>query len=134
MKRFCSIFLALMMTIGFSGWSKTQGVTVIKEEISVPYDSLGEVEVNSKLPFFRGRTIGSQFLNWVVTSDLDGNTSQEAYLQDYLNKKLIKAAKKNHNVDALIHVKYWPDLKAKKFPEGRVYARGEMIRYKRFAS
>ena len=51
-----------------------------------------------------------------------------------LDGKLVKAAKKRYNAEAVVNVQYWPDLSSEKFPQGKVYARGEMVRYKRFAS
>ncbi len=119
----------------FAGFSRVQDVVVTQDStsITVPYKSFGWVEVNRKAPLIQYRRIGGQLLYW-CSFGYFSNPTQSVYLQGLLNKLLAKAAKKRQGVEAVINTQYWPDLTAGQFPEGRIYAKGEMIRYKRAAA
>ena len=50
-----------------------------------------------------------------------------------MRKELADVAKKRYSSHDVINVVYWPDPELGSFPEGKVYARGTMIRYAKFA-
>lgn len=126
-----SMFL-LVMSVVATGCSRVQKVIATQEGMTASYESLGVLEVNRKAPSLQCKRFFGKILEWVTFGHYK-NVSQEVYLQRLLDKKLIKDAKKTHHAERVINVKYWPDLKAKKFPQGLIYAKGEMVRYKRFA-
>lgn len=134
MMRYVTLLMIFALIFSFisMGCSGTQKVIATQETLSVPYDSLGWVEVNRKAPRIQYRRITGQLWEW-MTFGHSPNISQEVYLQGLLNEKLVKASKEIHNAEKVIHVKYWPDLNSKKFPQGLVHVRGEAIRYKRFS-
>ena len=134
MKRSFVLMLALVMFFSLSaGCSSVQKVVAIQGEISEPYESIGSIEVERQAPRIPYRRIFGQVWEWVTWGHCE-NISREAYLQGLLNKKMLRAAKNNQNAEAVIHVEYWPDLTAKKFPRGLIYGKGDMVRYKRFAA
>lgn len=134
MKRFFALMLIGVMLLGMnSGCSGTQKVVASQGGISEPYESLGSIEVDRKAPRIQYRRISGQLWEWVTLGHYE-NITQEAYLQGLLDKKMIRDAKKIHHAEAVINVKYWPDLRAKKFPRGHIYGKGDMVRYKRFSA
>ena len=134
MKYSWALMLSVVMILGMhGGCSRVQKVVAIQGDLNPPYDSLGSIEVNRPAPRISCRRIFGQAWEWITFGRFE-NISQEAYLRDLLNEKILKVARKNHQAEAVIHMQYWPDLTASKFPQGRIYAKGEMIRYKRFPS
>ncbi|HNX68749.1 MAG TPA: hypothetical protein PLL75_07860 [Candidatus Omnitrophota bacterium] len=135
MKRSLAIMMAVSLMLGAAGCSSTQKIAATRGEVSggKAYDSLGSVEVSLKAPCIPYRRMFGQLWEWMTFGHCH-NISREDYLRGLLDKKLINAAKKGREAEEVIHVTYWPDLTTKKFPKGLVYAKGEMIRYKRFAS
>jgi len=134
MKYSWALMLVVVMLLGMNaGCSRTQKVVAMQGDLGKPYESLGSLEVDRKAPWIPYRRIFGQIGEWLTFGHAE-NISREAYLQGLLNKKILKAAKKNHQAEAVIHMQYWPDLNAKKFPQGLVYAKGEMVRYKRFSA
>lgn len=123
--------LIVLLSVAAMGCSRTQKVIATQDGITAPYESLGFIEVNRKAPRIQCRRMFGQVWEW-MTFGHSKNISEEAYLERKLDKKLIKAAKKIQKAEKVINVTYWPNLKEKKFPEGRIYARGEAIVYKRF--
>ena len=132
MKRSLVLTLVLMMFLGVNaGCSSVQKVVATQGGISEPYESIGVIEVDRKVPWISYRRVFGKLWEWMTFGHCE-NISREAYLQGLLNKKMLKAAQNNHHAEAVIHVKYWPDLTAKKFPQGLIYVKGDMVRYKRF--
>jgi hypothetical protein len=132
MKRSWALALVVVMLFSMNlGCSRTQKVVALQGGISEPYESLGSIEVDRKAPMIQYRRIFGQVWEWVTFGHYE-NISREAYLQGLLNKKMLKVAKNDHHAEAILDAKYWPDLTAKKFPQGRIYGKGDMIRYKRF--
>ncbi|MFA7255570.1 MAG: hypothetical protein WC133_05690 [Candidatus Omnitrophota bacterium] len=132
MKRSFVFMLAVAMLFSMSaGCSRVQKIVVTQGEISEPSEPMGSIEVQRKAPRIPYRRIFGQLWEWVTFGHCE-NISREAYLQGLLNKKMLKDAKNDYNAEAVIHVKYWPDLTAKKFPQGLIYAKGDMVRHKRF--
>lgn len=132
MKRSMVLMLVLVMLFsGSTGCSQAHKVIATQGGISEPSESIGSIEVERQVPRIAYRRIFGQLWEW-ITFGRSENISREAYLQGLLNKKMLKAAKNVYNAEAVIHTEYWPDLTEKKFPQGRVYAKGDMVRYKRF--
>ncbi len=126
--------LAAVMVLGMnSGCSSSQKVVAMQGDLGKSYESLGWVEVDRTVPRIQYRRIFGQLWEWITIGHVE-NLSREEYLQGLLDKKVLKVAKKNHEAEAVIHMQYWPDLAARKFPQGLIYAKGEMIRHKRFSA
>ncbi|MBU9888696.1 MAG: hypothetical protein KTQ49_02355 [Candidatus Omnitrophica bacterium] len=123
------LVLLCVLSLGFS---RVLGVIVTQRGASIvaSYDSLGWVEASRKAPLIQYRRVGGTLLQW-ASFGYFRNPSQEVYLQGLLNKALVKAAKKTAGVDAIINTEYWPSLNAGQFPQGRIHARGEMVRFRR---
>lgn len=131
MKRSWIFALAIVTLLGAAGCSSVQKVVALQGDAAQPYESLGTLEVKRDVPAVQYKRIFSQLGAWMTFGHSEPMT-QAVYLRGLLDAKLIKLAKKKHCADAIIRVQYWPDLTAGEFPDGVVYARGEMIRYKRF--
>jgi len=118
-----------------SGCSHVQEMVVTQDSksLTIPYESLGWIQVDLKAPPVQYKRVAGQFGEWVSFGFIK-NPSQEEYLQGLLNEKIRGVAKERYKAEEVINVKYWPDLSAKAFPEGRIGARGEMIRYRRFSA
>ena len=130
--------LVLMLVLGVvvflgTGCSKTQKVVAIQGDLTAPYQSLGQITVDRDVPRTSLKR-GIQHVGEWMTFGKYRMPTQHEYLQGFLDKKLVKIARDRHGAEAVIKVQYWPDLGSKKFAEGKAYAKGEMIRYKRFAS
>lgn len=133
MKRLSYSVMGLLILCGMLlGFTRVKGVTVVEDAASivVPYESLGWVEVSRKAPLIQYRRVGGLLVQWCSFGYFH-NPSQETYLRGLLNKKLVQASQKQKGVDAIINAKYWPDLIAGQFPKGLIFAKGEMIRYRR---
>ncbi len=117
--------LVFIFTASLTGCTHTEKVRAISGEVSQPFDSLGAVEVRiSTNPWAPGNW--GHFFKELFTLTL-ADTSYETRLK----KKLVKESNK-FKADQIVKVTFWPDLNTVKFPDGKVYARGEMIRYRRF--
>ena len=126
MKSLKMMVLGFLVLTALTGCTRTEKVSVLASETaSRPAKSLGTLEVSQK-------TNPWAFVNWgsalkeILTLTL-ADTSYEARL----NRKLIKKSKK-FGAEQIVNVKYWPELDSGKFPNGKVHARGEMVRYSRF--
>lgn len=136
MMRLVAVVFSLMsLFIVVSGCSRVQPVTVSQggPSMTVPYESLGWAEVERNAPVIEYRRVGGQLLEWCSFGYFP-NISHQEYLQGLLDRKLVKAAKERYGAEAVINTQYSPDLSAKNFPKGKIYARGEMVRYKRFTA
>ncbi|MCM8776246.1 MAG: hypothetical protein NC930_07875 [Candidatus Omnitrophica bacterium] len=123
--------LLLAISLVLCGCARTQKVKAMEGTVSVPYESLGTLEVKQQIP-----QVNADDILWtgveVVTLTLAPTPSRaERYKKD-LRSKLARVARKEYAADALINVTYWPDPSSKGFPKGYLYARGEMIRYQKF--
>jgi hypothetical protein len=124
-------FLTAAFILLVSGCTRTQSIEVIEEEVTEPYDSLGTLEVYSKASRFGLKQAGWGTVK-AVTFTMAPTPSRADIYRNKLNEKLVERADKRFNADAVIHPEYWPDLDSKSFPDGKIYARGEMIRFKKF--
>lgn len=120
--------LGLLFLLGvLMGCSRTEKFKAVEGPIETPYDSIGTLEVHLNTSPWKPVNWGWD-LKKILTLGF-GNTSYQRRLQ----KELVKKAKKHGDVDQLINVTYWPSPDSKGFPHGRIYARGEMVHYRRFS-
>ena len=122
------LFVCFVLPMGCARVAKVQA---IEGDNDIPYDSLGTIEVRKQI---QAPTPSSVFWAGVrtVTFSRSGSPNGEERYKKYLRSKLAREARKNYGADSVIHVEYWPDPASGTFPEGYLYARGEMIRYHRF--
>lgn len=122
-----AFFAVLLVSVfmGVAGCTHVEQRQAINGDINQPYDSLGILEVHI-------RTNPWKPVNWwsdvkeVSTVSL-ADTSYDKRLRD----KLVEESEK-YGADQVIKVEFWPPLDSKHFPDGKVHARGEMIKYRRF--
>ncbi len=113
-----------------AGCTHVQRVKAVEGGKDVPYDSLGTLQVSTKAKlspegmFWKG--IEGLTLTFAKTP-----SSAELYKRT-LRAKLARKAHREYGADDVIQVTFWPDPESGKFPDGLVYARGEMVRYKPF--
>jgi len=129
------IFSLAVLVVFSAGCSHVQEMTVTQDakSLTIPYESLGWIQVDLKAPPIQYERVAGQLGEWVSFGFIK-NPTQEEYLQKILNKKIREVAKEQYKAEEVINVKYWPELSSKSFPEGRIGARGEMIRYRRFSA
>lgn len=104
--------------------SSAWAIPVTESDSDIPYESLGAIEVNES---------PSLLLNHVVKIFTIGLLSQKdvAVVKKQLNKKLAAKAKL-YSPDAIVNVVYSPAPNDERFLKSkRVYAKGEMIKYKK---
>lgn len=134
MKRSLAVMLVLSAFVLLTmGCSRTQKVISTQGDLTASYQSLGQIEIERHVPRASLKRMFQHVGEWMTFGKYEMPARSE-YLQGLLDKKLVKAAKKRHGAEAVIKVQYWPDLNSEKFPSGKMYAKGEMVRYKRFAS
>lgn len=117
--------LLLLLASMWAGCARTEKRTVTQGDLQSPYASLGTLEVNIKTNPWHPVHWGS-YLKEIFTL-----TFADTSLQSKLTHKLLKKSK-GFGANQIIKAEFWPDLKSKRFPEGKAYARGEMVRPKRF--
>ena len=136
MNRALRTIFSLAFLVAFSaGCSHVQEMVVTQDakSLTMPYDSLGWIQVDLKAPPIQYERVAGQLGEWVSFGYIK-NPTQEEYLQKLLNKKMREVAKERYKAEEVINVKYWPELSSDAFPQGRIGARGEMIRYRRFSA
>ena len=101
-------FLAFLPLMIFFGCSRTAKVVAIEGDKSdISYTDLGTLEIKMHAPALRSS-------------------------RKILSSRLAALAHKRYGADAVIKVEFWPDPNSRKFPNGIIYARGEMIKYNSF--
>jgi hypothetical protein len=130
MKRYLLLALILAFIFPAMAHARTEKVRAVEGDISTPYATLGTLEVKTKVG---GRAIISGRTVQVLTLGILNPTSAK-YYRKKLKAKLAKKAAKHYGANAVINVHYWPDPNSRKFPQGFIYARGEMVRYIHFPS
>jgi hypothetical protein len=130
-----AIFCGVLLAVFSAGCSRTEQMLVTQDakSLTIPYESLGWIQVDMKAPSVQYERVAGQLGEWVSFGFIK-NPTQEEYLQKMLDKKIREVAKERYKAEEVINVKYWPELSSKAFPQGRMGARGEMIRYKRFSA
>ena len=120
-----SVFLALLLTSTLTGCSHVEKRQAITGESSKAVESLGSLEVHLNTnPWLPANW-------WNDLKEIFTLSFADTSYEKRLNGKLVKESKK-YGAEQVINVTFWPDLNSRKFPEGKVYARGEMVRYHRF--
>lgn len=109
----------------FSGCAHTEKIRAVTSDASRPSEGLGTLEVFVKTNPWSPSNWGVFFKELFSLTFAD--TSYEARLKTRLVKKAAQ-----FSADEVVKVQFWPDLNSSKFPNGKVYARGEMVRYTRF--
>ena len=121
----------LVIAAAVSGCARVEKVRALEGDKDVAYDSLGTLEVKRRVPFVRPTGILWSGVE-VLTLSLAKTPSRADQYKKSLRSKLAQKAKKRYGADGVIKVEYWPDPASSRFPEGYLYARGEMIRYRKF--
>lgn len=122
-----SIFYVFLMT----GCARTELVRAVEGDDVPAYNSLGTLEVKQLAPVV---TAKGAFWTGVeaVTLGFAKTPSRGEHYKASLRSELAYLASHRYGADKVINVTYWPDPDSFSFPDGLIYARGEMIRYSRF--
>ncbi|MBI3317150.1 MAG: hypothetical protein HYZ85_04010 [Candidatus Omnitrophica bacterium] len=133
MKRFWVNFLALWVVMSsLSACIRTERVRAIEgSEGVLPYQSLGTLEIKQKAPYVTPGGILFTGIE-VATLTFAKTPSRGDHYKRTLRAELAEVASKSYGADKVVNVEYWPDPDSGSFPDGYVYARGEMVRYHRF--
>ena len=115
----------LLLPVLLAGCTHIEKFRAVEGDIETPYESLGTLEVHLNTNPWNPSNWGWDLREILTLSFWD--TSYPRRLQHELAIK----AKRHPEVDQVIKVTYWP-TETSHFPDGKVYGRGEMIRYKRF--
>ena len=130
--RYNPALVSLIMVTALSmGCARVEKVRAIEGDGSIPYETIGTLEIKEKAPLITGKGILWTGVE-VATLTLAKTPSRAEQYKKSLRKTLAKKARKNYGADGVVKVEYWPDPALRSFPYGYVYARGEMIRYKKF--
>lgn len=125
------ICLLFVVTLLMAGCTRAHKVYSFEGDTAVPYASLGTIEVD-----ITAKKLTPSSLAWggveVATLSLAQTPSSGEQYKASLRKELARRAEKYYGADAVINVEYWPDPSLESFPEGKIYARGEMIKYEKF--
>jgi len=123
-----SAILILIGAVAF-GCARYQKIQVIEGDFDRPYKVIGSLEVKEKaemVPDIYRAGVELLSLGYVRYPDR-GDSYKET-----LNRQLARKARDVYRADAVINVEYWPDPSSKDFPDGMIYARGEMIKLSKF--
>lgn len=126
MKRLLA-FLLLMLVAPTLSDARTETVRAVEGDISIPYTSIGTLEVKRRVDL----GFGSKMLQVMTLGIYQPSTSPERQKRA-LKSLLVNKAVRHYGANAIIHVHYWPDPDSQRFPQGFIYARGEMVRYVHF--
>jgi len=131
MKNFVWV-LAVTLSWAGMGCARVEKVVAQEGDLDAPYYSIGVIEVREKAKRLTGARLAAVGAEIATLTRADTVTQSEQYLAA-LRRKLADIARRKYGAHAVIHVEYWPDPASKGFPEGYIYARGEMVRYQTFA-
>lgn len=135
MEKFMSkklIITTLCVLALFSACARTEKVRALEGDVATPYRELGQLEVYVKSPVVLPGNIAMKTVE-AATLTLANTPSRGDQYKKALRKELVRIAK-SYDADLVINVEYWPDPDSKTFPEGKIYARGMMIKYRKFPS
>jgi len=125
------VVLFIFAALPLSGCARTEKVRALDGELGVPYESLGTLEVKHKTRRFSPQNIGYAGVEAASLTLADTPAREDRY-KNILRSKLVRIARDRYGAEAVINVKFWPEPSSTVFPEGNIYARGEMVRYVRF--
>jgi len=118
---FSASFLLVLVTVSSIGCSR---LPVMESDSTVPYEYMGSIEVDSSPKCIIGSTMQLLTFGWL------GQPKAE-YVKKKLDQKLTKRSK-TYNPDAIVNTVYSPAVGDPRFvQEEKVYAKGDMIRYKK---
>ncbi|MDP3921374.1 MAG: hypothetical protein Q8R76_11275 [Candidatus Omnitrophota bacterium] len=106
-------------------------VRATEKDSDIAFISLGELEVSENAVLLApeaGMWSGIK----LMTFNLANTPSRADLYKKALRDKLASTAKKRYGAHRVVNVQYWPEPSNGEFPEGLIYARGEMIRYQPF--
>lgn len=125
-------FLLIILLMPFAtGCSRVEKVRAIEGPKDIPYKSLGTLEIKERAHYVTPRHTFWSGVELATLTFADTPSRGDSY-KKYLREKLARIARKRYRADFVINVHYWPDPESKSFPQGYIYARGEMIKYERF--
>jgi hypothetical protein len=113
------IFISLIATP--KGYA---GIPVTEADSEIPYEFLGSIEVQSTPGLLLYRALGIATIGFLFRDKVKK-------VKTNLNQKLVRKARL-YSPEAIVNVVYSPDPQDPRFlRENKVYAKGDMIRYKR---
>lgn len=133
MKSIIAGMVIVMMSVVCNSCARVEKVKAVEGGTESAYQSLGTLEVKEKTYRFNPDAFFWTGVE-ITTLTFADTPSRGEHYKKFLRKKLEKVANKRYNADAVINVQYWPDPESSNFPDGYIYARGEMIQYRRFPS
>ena len=120
--------LILIGAVAF-GCARYQKIQVIEGDFVHPYKVIGTLEVKEKAEMVPDvYRAGAELLSLGYLRYPDRADSYK----ETLNRQLARKAHDLYRADAVIKVEYWPDPSSKDFPDGMIYARGQMIQLSKF--
>lgn len=125
------LFILGIIMAASSGCSHVEKVRVLEGDIDTPYQILGTLEVKTKTPVFRVSNLVDGTKEALTLGYARTPVDAEKIKKD-LDNKLMHDARDHYGADAVVKVRYWPNLASGSFPDGYAYARGEMVRYEPF--
>lgn len=124
--------VVILLSFLTSGCTRFQKVKAVEEETDLPYDSLGQLEVQTK-----AYSITPTGALWdgieLLTLTFAPTPSRGERYKRILSTKLSRHAREHYGAHQVINVTYWPDPESRRFPEGIIRARGEMVRFRPFS-
>jgi hypothetical protein len=123
-------FIILALSLA-TGCARVEKVVAVESGSEIPYISLGTLEVKERISSFEPSQMVWGGVEVLSLSFANTPKRWEQY-KKLMRRRLAELAKERYGAHAVINVVYWPDPSNSKFPEGYLYARGEMIRYQRF--
>lgn len=124
-----SVWIALLPCLFLiTGCSRAEKVVAVESGASAAYESLGSLVVKEKAKDLWDLEAKKLLVETVTLSMADTGTRAEMFRRA-LSTRLAESARKKYGAHAVINVTYWPDPAGTEFPEGEIFARGEMIRY-----
>lgn len=124
-----SLWIALLpCLLLFTGCSRAGKVVAMESGTSGAYESMGSLVVKEKAKDLWDMEAKKLLVETATLSLADTGTRADMFRQA-LSARLAETARKKYDAHAVINVTYWPDPAGDDFPDGEIFARGEMIRY-----
>ena len=121
----------VLLSIQNLSCARVQKVVAVEGDEATRYESLGMLEVKTKADVMSPQRLGWTTVKFGTLGFARTPSRGEIYKKK-LDALLADKARKHYGADRVIHVAYWPDLNSNSFPQGLIYARGEMIHYQTF--
>lgn len=114
-----------------TGCSRSGKVVAVESDVSTAYESIGTLEVKENAKDLWDLE-ARKLLVETATLTLADTSARADLFRKALTQRLAETARKKYDAHAVINVTFWPDPNGSEFPDGDIFARGEMIRYKKF--